>query len=58
MRLIIPLRRDEFARLAKLAKAERRNPQEQAAYLIAQALIARQGGEEQAGQPQREAVSA
>ena len=41
MRLYVPLRRDEFDRLAALARAERRSPQDQAAVLIGRALAAR-----------------
>ncbi len=37
-RLYIPLTRDEADRLSKLAQAERRRPQDQAALLLAQAL--------------------
>ena len=38
MRLFVPLRKDELEKLAALARAERRRPQDQAAVLIAQAL--------------------
>lgn len=38
MKLYVPLRRDEFDRLAELARAERRRPQDQAAVLLEKAL--------------------
>ncbi len=38
MRLFVPLRPDEFDRLLRVATAERRRPQEQAALLIARSL--------------------
>ncbi len=49
MKLIVPLRRDEFARLAKLARTERRQPQEQAAFLLSRALAACPAGSDQCG---------
>jgi hypothetical protein len=38
MKLYVPLRRDEFDRLANLARAERRRPQDQAAVLLEAAV--------------------
>lgn len=38
MRLTISLRRDEFGELLGLAQAERRNPADQAALMVAEAL--------------------
>jgi hypothetical protein len=42
-KLFVPLARDQFDRLRKLARAERRRPQEQAAYMLEQALDQRAG---------------
>ena len=38
MRLYIPLRREEYEVLERVAHAERRRPQDQAAVILAQAL--------------------
>jgi len=51
MKLYIPLRTEEMARLVALAREERRRPQDQAALIIARALAEEPNEKPQALEP-------